>query len=106
MNAIFLGALLASAPAAPADLDLRCYRLMAELAASEDPQARALGVTAAHFFLGRLDSAAPGSEARPVAPPTDRERPLLLRRCSEALGASGFDVRALGRSLEEEGDSI
>lgn len=111
MNALLLGALLASAPAgaaapAPADLDLRCYRLMAELASSEDPQARTLGITAAHFFLGRLDAAAPGSDTRSVAAPSGDERSRLLGRCSEALGAGGFDVRALGRTMEEPGSSI
>jgi hypothetical protein len=110
MNAIILGALLASAPAAapsaPVELDQRCYRLMAELAASEDPEARALGITAAHFFLGRIDAGDPGSEARSVAAPTAEERPRLLSRCSEALVAGGFDVRELGRSFEEPGSSI
>jgi hypothetical protein len=79
---------------------------MAELAASDDPRARTLGITAAHFFLGRLDAAAPGSESRTVAPPSAEERPRLLGRCSEALGAGGFDVGALGGALQEPGSSI
>ena len=108
MNALLLAALLALSPsasassAAPTETDLRCFRLMAELSRERDPEVRALGLTAANFFLGRIDAAAPGFDVRADsagAPPGDVERPALVRRCSEALSAGGFDLGALRRSL-------
>ena len=103
MNALLLAATLASAPAqaaAPAEIDLGCYRLMADLARAEDPAVRMLGITAAHYFLGRIDSAAPGFDVAAARPVAEAERPELLRRCTAALSASGFDPGALGASLD------
>ncbi|MEA3017967.1 MAG: hypothetical protein QOI38_2689 [Sphingomonadales bacterium] len=96
MNALLLAFLL-SAPARPAtpdQTDIGCYRLMAELARAPDPEVRTLGLTAAQYFLGRIDAAAPGYEVR-GAPISDAERPDLVRRCGERLHANGFDLRAL-----------
>jgi hypothetical protein len=101
MNALLLAALLASPQApAPDPSDLRCYRLMADLARSGEPAARALGLGAAHFFIGRIDAAAPGYDlgAAPAVPPA--ERAAALQRCTETLSASGFDPEALGARLD------
>jgi hypothetical protein len=106
MNALLLAALMASPAAAPAAApspdpgDLRCYRLMADLARSDVPAARALGLSAAHFFIGRIDAAAPDYDlaAAPAVP--EAERTAALRRCTDTLGASGFDPNGLGASLE------
>ena len=109
MNALLLAALLAASPApvsAPADTDLRCFRLMADLARADDPEVRALGLTAASFFLGRIDAARPGFDVRTAGAPSDGERPALLRACSAALSASGFDLGALRRSMEQPSPSI
>ena len=100
MNFLLAAAMLASAAAAPADTDLRCYRLMAELARSEDPAGRTLGLAAAQYFLGRLDAAAPGADLARIAPVGESERAALVRRCGEALQNGGFDLRALGASLD------
>ncbi|HZF93742.1 MAG TPA: hypothetical protein VEZ20_02600 [Allosphingosinicella sp.] len=101
MNAILLAALLASPQAAAPDpADLRCYRLMADLARAEEPAARALGLSAAHFFIGRIDAAVPGYDlARAPAVP-ESERADLLARCTQTLGASGFDPEGLGERLD------
>jgi hypothetical protein len=101
MNALLLAALLASPQApAPDPADLRCYRLMADLARSDAAGARALGLSAAHFFIGRIDAAAPGYDlARAPAVPAG-ERTELLARCTEVLGASGFDPEGLGERLD------
>jgi len=102
MNALLLAAALASAPpqgGTPDEVDVRCYRLMAELARAEDAEVRRVGLSAAQFFLGRVDAAAPGYEIGP-ARIEDSGRPELLRRCGAALDASGFDPREAGASLE------
>jgi hypothetical protein len=101
MNALLLAALLASPQApSPDPADLRCYRLMADLARADAPAARALGLSAAHFFIGRIDAAAPGYDlARAPAVPAT-ERAALLARCTETLGASGFDPEGLGTRLD------
>ncbi|HEY0011803.1 MAG TPA: hypothetical protein VGB79_03005 [Allosphingosinicella sp.] len=106
MNTLLLAALMAWPAAAPASApapdpaDLRCYRLMADLARAEEPSARALGLSAAHFFIGRIDAAAPGFdlEAAPAVP--EPERAASLRRCTDTLRASRFDPEGLGASLE------
>ena len=108
MNALLLAAMLASAPsggAAPDEGDVRCYRLMAELARAGDPSVRRLGLAAAQFFLGRIDSAAPGY-ALGDERVTDGERRELVRRCGAALEASGFDPGALGATLEQPEPTI
>jgi hypothetical protein len=112
MNAILFGALMAvgaagsASPAAPAQNDVRCYRLMAGLARAEDPTVRALGITAASFFLGRIDAVAPGFDVAAALPVGEAEQASLLRSCEEALNAGGFDVEALARSLAPAPDSI
>jgi hypothetical protein len=105
MNALVLAVLLSSAPAQPGtpdQTDIGCYRLMAELARVPDPEVRTLGLTAAQYFLGRIDAASPGYEVR-GAPISDAERTDLVRRCGERLNASGFDLRALRASGEGVG---
>ena len=100
---MLLAALLAaSSPpaAAPAPLDLRCFGLMAELAEDEDPRLRAAGRIAAQYFLGRIDSAAPGFDpaaAADAAIGADRAR--LIGQCGEAMEAGGRDFRAIGATL-------
>lgn len=109
MNALLLAALLSAPPAPPgepAETDLRCYRAMAELARSDDPAARTLGLTAAQYFLGRIDSAAPGFDVGRIAAVADVERAALVRRCAEALSESGFNLRSLGASLDREPPTI
>jgi hypothetical protein len=102
MTALILIALAAAAPqGAAADTDLRCYRLMAELARADDPSARALGFTAAGYFLGRIDSAEPGADLSRIAAIAEAERPELLVRCTQALEAGGFDPSG-GASLEPD----
>jgi len=105
MNALLLAAMLASSPQAPApaETDLRCYRLMAELTRAEDPAVRALGLSAAHYFLGRIDAAVPGYDLASAPAVPERERPALLARCSATLSDHGFDPRAVGASLEPAG---
>ena len=101
MNALLLAALMAT-PAAPRPdpADLICYRLMADLARAEEPAARALGMSAAHFFIGRIDAAAPGYDLASAPAVAASERAALLGRCTQMLGASGFDPQALGARLE------
>ncbi|HEY0325789.1 MAG TPA: hypothetical protein VGC46_07405 [Allosphingosinicella sp.] len=103
-------ALFALSSAADANsLDLRCYRLMAELAREDDPRVRSAGMTGAQYFLGRLDAADPGfdpdSEGEEGAAPL-AEREILVRRCGEAMGAGGRDFRALGQRLLREREAI
>ena len=103
-------ALFALSSAADANsLDLRCYRLMAELAREEDPRIRSAGMTGAQYFLGRLDAVNPGFD--PDADAGDEavsfaERDTLVRRCGDAMGAGGRDFRALGQQLVRRGDPI
>ncbi|HEX8644264.1 MAG TPA: hypothetical protein VF702_10170 [Allosphingosinicella sp.] len=102
MNALLLAAMLATPVQGPApdETDVRCYRLMAELARAEDPAARALGIGAAQYFLGRIDAAAPGYDVAAEPPVAEGDRAALLARCTAALDENGFDPRALGASLE------
>ena len=106
MVSVFVAALLATtAPAgapSPApgahDLDLRCYRLMAELAEHDDPQVRSAGITGTQYFLGRLDAA--GRQPESAGSPTSTaEKQSLIGRCSELMGAGGRDFRTLGQRL-------
>ncbi|MFN3726345.1 MAG: hypothetical protein ACK4SZ_08570 [Allosphingosinicella sp.] len=110
MGSVLSLALFALSSATDANsLDLRCYRLMAELAQDEDPRIRSAGMTGAQYFLGRLDAADPGFDpetagSAPAEPLTEREE--LVRRCGEAMGADGRDFRALGESLIRRSDDI
>lgn len=98
---------LAAAPAAPATLDLNCYRLMAELAADTDPRISAAGITGAQYFLGRIDAAAPGFDPDGMpAQVAQEERERLVGQCGALMGAGGRDFRALGRLLAGPRDSI
>ena len=110
MVSVLSMALVALSSAADAgSLDLRCYRLMAELAQEDDPRIRSAGLTGAQYFLGRLDSAEPGfdpdseggAESLPLA-----EREGLVRRCGDAMGAGGRDFRALGQRLVNRSDPV
>jgi hypothetical protein len=92
----------ASAPASPAALDQRCFRLMADLAESEDPRIRGLGQMAAQYFLGRIDSAQPGFDpeaAMDAAAPQGAERQQLLGQCGDAMQVGGRDFRSIGQAL-------
>ena len=102
-------ALFALSSAADASsFDLRCYRLMAELAQDEDPRIRSAGMTGSQYFLGRLDAADtafdPDSDDGEPAPLAERE--TLVRRCGEAMGAGGRDFRALGEQLVRRAGEI
>ncbi|HWT13044.1 MAG TPA: hypothetical protein VN231_09860 [Allosphingosinicella sp.] len=95
-----LAAASAQAPTAPAELDMRCFQLMAELAEDEDPRIRATGRIAAQYFLGRIDAAAPGAEIDPASGvAAGDEREALLRRCGDAMQAGGRDFRTIGEAL-------
>jgi len=104
MESVLIAALIAAAPPpapvgdADMALDRQCFGLMAELAASEDPQVRSLGRMAAQYFLGRIDAATPGFDPEDAAAPGG-ERTALLRRCGDAMQAGGHDFRAIGRTL-------
>jgi hypothetical protein len=101
MNALLLAALLASPQApGPDPTDLRCYRLMADLAHADEPAARALGLSAAHFFIGRIDAAAPDYDLTQAPAVAAGERTQVLARCTQTLGASGFDPESLDERLD------
>ena len=110
MESVLLAAMISAAstiapanePAAPAALDQRCFRLMADLAQDEDPRIRGLGRTAAQYFLGRIDAARPGfdPDAALEAPaPQGGERSRLLGACGQAMEAGGRDFRSIGEAL-------
>jgi len=110
MASVFLSALFALiapeglVPATEsAALDRSCYRLMAELAADEDPS-----ITGAQYFLGRLDASAPGfdPEAEPAPALDEGERERLVGRCGALMGAGGRDFRRLGQRLTRPRDTI
>jgi hypothetical protein len=116
MASVFLSALFAlTAPQAavtaapePAPLDLRCYRLMAELAAEEDPRISAAGLTGAQYFLGRIDARSPGFDPDSAPKPAwdDSNREQLVGQCGALMGAGGRDFRNLGLSLIRPRDTI
>ena len=65
------------------------------LAREQDPRARALGITAAAYFLGRVDRAAEGYDvSAPMGDVPDAERAILVARCSDLLSEEGIDLRA------------
>ena len=111
MKSVFIAAVVAATPIAlpaapgPAPLDLRCFRLMAELAEDEDPRIRSIGRVGAQYFLGRIDAAAPGFD-----PATAREEGVsaedysaLLRQCGDIMQAGGSNFRTIGEALAPEG---
>ena len=110
MGSVLSLALFALSSAADANsLDLRCYRLMAELAREDDPRVRSAGMTGAQYFLGRLDAADPGFD--PDSAASDGQLPLaehdaLVRRCGDAMGAGGRDFRAVGERMVRRGAPI
>lgn len=115
MASIFLSALFAltgpeTVPAAeaPAPQDLRCYRLMAELSARDDPRIRSAGLTGAQYFLGRIDARAPGfdpaEDSGAVVP--EAERGALIGQCGALMGTGGRDFRAIGERLAQEPGTI
>jgi hypothetical protein len=109
MGSVLSLVLFALSSAADANsLDLRCYRLMAELAREDDARIRSAGMTGAQYFLGRLDAADPGFEPDADAgePASLVERETLVRRCGDAMGAGGRDFRALGERLVRRSDDI
>jgi hypothetical protein len=116
MASVFLSALFAltaqeaavAAPPEPAPLDLRCYRLMAELAADEDPRISAAGLTGAQYFLGRIDARSPGfdPDAAPKPAWADSQREQLVGQCGALMGAGGRDFRNLGQRLTRPRDTI
>ena len=115
MVSVAVVALLALTPSSgsaastgPAALDLRCYRLMAELAGDEDPRIRTAGMTGAQYFLGRIDAASPGfdPDMESGAGVAGAERERLIGRCGALMGAGGRDFRALGERLARPRDTI
>lgn len=111
MASVFMAALFAHltaqgaavpSPVAPSQQDVRCYRLMAELAQDDDPRIASAGLTGAQYFLGRIDAVAPGFEAaQGDAAMTDSERASLIGRCGSLMGAGGRDFRSFGRQLAD-----
>ena len=106
-SVLLAAALLAAAPTqtpvnepvSPVALDQRCFRLMADLAETEDPRIQSLGRMAAQYFLGRIDAAAPGFDPAAAAPAEPGDRDQLLRRCGDAMQAGGRDFRSIGEAL-------
>lgn len=104
MVSLLLAALLAAshppAFAAPAPLDLGCFRLMADYAEDPDPRVQSVGRMGAQYFLGRIDAAAPGFAIDDLGPvPTGAGRERLLRQCGEEMQRAGHDFRAIGGTL-------
>jgi len=92
----------ATQPVTAAALDLRCFRLMADLAEDEDQRIRSLGQVAAQYFLGRIDAARPGFDpeaALAAEVPAGAEREQLLGACGDAMQAGGRDFRSIGQAL-------
>ena len=115
MASVFMAALFAHftaqagvpAPPDPSPQDVRCYRLMAELAQDEDPRIASAGLTGAQYFLGRIDARAPGYEPEQNgAGFAERERAALIGRCGALMGAGGRDFRSLGRQLADQRETI
>ena len=114
MASVFLAALFALTaaggsrpPDGPAPLDLRCYRLMAALAAEDDPRISAAGITGAQYFLGRIDAAAPGFDPdEAAADRPDADRAQLLSQCSALMRAGDRDFHALGQRLVSDGPTV
>jgi len=115
MASVILSALFAlTAPQGPvaapeqARLDLRCYRLMAQLAADGDPRISAAGFTGAQYFLGRMDAREPGfdPDAAPATALSEEERAKLVGACGKLMGAGGRDFRSLGRLLVRPRETI
>ena len=111
MRSVLIAAFVAATPIAlpaspgPAPLDLRCFRLMAELAEDEDPRIRAMGRVGAQYFLGRIDAAAPGfdPEAALEEATSDEAFSALLRQCGDVMQAGNRDFRTIGEALKPEG---
>ncbi len=111
---MLIAALLATAPAPDgahshdSALDLRCYRLMAELAVSDDPRVSAAGLTGAQYFLGRIDARSPGFDPEAEESPGfgNGEREKLIGRCGALMGKNGRDFRGLGQRLARPAGTI
>lgn len=116
MASVFMAALFAHltaqgaavAPAAPpSPQDVRCYRLMAELAQDDDPRIASAGLTGAQYFLGRIDARAPGFEpAQDSMAMAQSERDSLIGQCGALMGAGGRDFRSFGQQLADRGETI
>ena len=111
MDSVLIAALVAATPIAlpasadPQPLDLRCFRLMAELAEDEDPRIRSVGRVGAQYFLGRIDAWAPGFDpatAREEGAPGENDS-TLLRQCGDVMQAGDRDFRAIGEALASDG---
>jgi hypothetical protein len=98
----------AAAAPQPHPLDLRCYRLMAELADDESPRISAAGLTGAHYFLGRIDAGSPGfdPDAAPRPAWADSEREQLVGQCAALMGADGRNFHSLGQLLARPRETI
>ena len=106
MESVLIAVALAAAPtpalvadAATAQLDQRCFALMAQLAEDDDPRVRSLGRVAAQYFLGRIDAASPGFDPARASAPAPGDHQALLRRCGDAMQAGGRDFRTIGQAL-------
>ena len=115
MASVFMAALFAHLtaqggvppPPSPSPQDVRCYRLMAELAQDEDPRISSAGLTGAQYFLGRIDARSPGFEpSRTGAAIADGERAALIGQCGALMGAGGRDFRSLGQQLADRRETI
>lgn len=116
MASVFMAALFAHftaqgaavpSPQPPSPQDVRCYRLMAELAEDEDPRISSAGLTGAQYFLGRIDARSPGFEpSRDEAGIAERERAALIGQCGALMGAGGHDFRTLSQQLADRRDTI
>jgi len=114
MVSIVLAALLAfahapaDAPQSAAVLDLRCYRLMAELAGDDDPRISSAGLTGAQYFLGRIDARSPGpavgrGDGEALA---ETEREQLIGQCGKVMDDAGHDFRVIGKALARAAGTV
>lgn len=116
MASVFMAALFAHftaqgaavpPPVPPSPQDVRCYRLMAELAQDDDPRISSAGLTGAQYFLGRIDARSPGFEpSQDGAGLQESERAALIGQCGALMGAGGRDFRSLGQQLADRRDTI
>jgi len=110
MKSVLVAAIVAATPIAlpaapaPAPLDLRCFRLMAELAEDEDPRIRSVGRVGAQYFLGRIDAAAPGFDPATALEEgaSGEDQSDLLRQCGAVMQAGDRDFRTIGETLAPE----
>lgn len=110
LAAFLLAAAATPTPAPQPDgaLDRQCFALMASVAEADDPRLRSVGLVAAQYFLGRIDSRSGGVLADPVAQaplPAGEARRTLVGRCARVIEEAGHDFQSIGAQLAEAAPS-